>query len=73
MDARDVRMIQRGEELRLALEARDALRIVAEAIRDEFDRDVASKLRVARTIDLAHPAAAERRDDFIGAEAKAGF
>ena len=68
-----MRVIQRGEELRLAPEARDAFRIVAEAIRHEFDRDVPSKLRVVGTIDFAHPAAAERRDDFIGAEAKAGF
>ena len=31
-------------------------------------RDVAIELRVARAIDLAHPAFAKLRDDAIGAE-----
>src|SRR5437660_6755345 len=64
-------MIQRREELRLALEARDPFRIVGETLRQEFDRDIARKPRVARFVDFAHAAGAERRDDFVRTEATA--
>jgi hypothetical protein len=35
----------------------------------DLDRDLAIQLRVARAIDLAHAAGAERRDDFVRAKA----
>ena len=72
VDARDVRMIQRREDLRFALEAREAIGIVRERVRQDLDRDVAIQLRVARAIDLAHAACADRGDDFVDAEARAG-
>ena len=40
--------------LRLALEARERIRIGAQMRRQDFDRDIAIQLRVARAIDLAH-------------------
>ena len=74
VNVRDVRMVQRREDLRLALEAREALRI---ASRTTSGRTLIAtsrfELRVARAIDLAHPAGAERAEDFVRAEASAGL
>ena len=67
----DVRMIQRGQRLRFALEAREPLGIGDEQLGQDLDRDVAIELRVARAIHLAHAAGAERGEDLVGAEARA--
>jgi hypothetical protein len=72
VDAGDVRMIQRGEGLRFTLEAREPVRVLRERLGQNLDGDVAIQLRVARAVDLAHPAFADRRSDFIGAETGAG-
>jgi hypothetical protein len=55
IDLRDVRVIEAGKHLRLAVEAREALRVAREGGRQNLERHVASQLRVARAIDLAHP------------------
>ena len=49
-------MIQRGEHLRFALEARQTVGIAANDVGQDLERDVALQLRVARAIHLAHPA-----------------
>ena len=59
----DVRMIERGEQARFAREAGAAFRIGGEVRRQDLDRHVATELAVARAIDLAHAASAERGDD----------
>ena len=69
VDAADVGMVQRGEDLCFTLEACEAIGIERERVRDDFQRDVATELRVARAIDLAHGAGPERRQDFVRAEA----
>ena len=61
VDRADVRMIQRGEHPRLALEARQPIRVARERARQDLDRDVATELRVARAVHLAHAARAEQR------------
>ena len=67
VDGQDVRVRQRGDGARLALESRQ--RIVRVRIAEEhFDGDVAMKTAVARAPHLAHPARADPRDDFIRAE-----
>ena len=63
---------ERREQLGLALEAREPLGILRELGGQRLDGDVAAEARVARAIDLAHAARAERRDDFVGAESGAG-
>src|SRR6185503_17521629 len=68
VDLRDVRMIQRRQQPRLALEPRKAIRIGRETGRQDLDRDVASQLRVARAIHFAHAAHAEQPDDFVDAD-----
>ena len=72
VDRRDVRMVQRGQHLGLALEPREPVRVAREGRRKDLHRDVAVELRVPRAIHLAHPAFAEQRDDFVGADASAG-
>ena len=59
VDVGDVRVVEGGEQLRLALEAGEALRILRQLGRQHLDRHVAAELRVAGAGDLAHPARAE--------------
>ena len=58
-------MVERGEHLRFALETREPVGVVRRTSRQDFDRDIASELRVARAIDLAHAAGAEMGDDLV--------
>ena len=64
----DMWMVQRRERLRLALEPRQALGIGREGLRQHLQGNLAVQPRIARAIDLAHPARAEGGDDFVGAE-----
>ena len=68
VDRADVRMIQRGEHPRLALEARAPLRVGRERGRQDLDRDLAPERVVVGAVHLAHAADAEQRADRIGAE-----
>src|SRR5262245_39363297 len=70
IDLRDVRMIQRGENLRF-LEAREAIGIERQIVGQDLERDITTKRRVARSPHLTFAASAERADDFIWAEANA--
>jgi hypothetical protein len=67
----DVGMIERGEELRLALKAREAFRIGGKDGGQDLDRDVAMQFGIAAVIRLAHPAFAQLGDDLKGTEARA--
>lgn len=68
----DVRMIQGRERLRLSLEPRQAVGVRRERGRQDLDRDLAAERRVGRSVDLPHPAFADRRGDFVDAEAGTG-
>src|SRR5262245_19435887 len=61
-------MIQRREELRFTLEAGEALDIRREGFRQDFERDVAIQLRIAR--ETLRPCRLHRKqgDDFKRAE-----
>ena len=72
VDRGDVRMIQRGEDLRFALKARQAVGVGCERRGEDLDRDLTLQLRVRRPIDLPHSTHAELRGDFVDAEAGAG-
>ena len=65
VDRRDVRMIERGERARLPFEAAKAVGIAAELVPQHLERDLAPKPRVARPVDLAHAAGAERLEHLI--------
>ena len=69
----DMGVVERREQLGLALEAREPLGIGRERLRQDLQRDLTTELRVARAIHLTHPARAEWRDHFIGPEPGAGI
>jgi hypothetical protein len=65
-------MIQGGSETRFALESLDAIGIGGQVMPQHLDRHDAPKPPVARAVDLAHAAGAERLEDFVRSEARAG-
>ena len=68
IDRADVRMVQRGEHPRFALEAREPIRIARHVARQNLDRDVPPELRVASPVHLPHAARAEQRLQVISAQ-----
>ncbi len=66
MQHANMRMIQRRNSARLALEPLLGLRILRKMRRQNLDSHGAVEARVARAIHLAHAARSERRLDFIG-------
>ena len=71
VDRGDVGVLQLGEELRLALEAGEALGVGGERLGQDLDRDLALQLRVGRPVDDPHAALAERGGDLVRAECRA--
>ena len=59
-------MVQRGDRASFLLETRRVLAL------QPLDRDDTIETRVAGFLHLAHAAGAERRDDFIRTETRAG-
>ncbi len=68
VDRTDVRMVQRREDLCLALEPRQPLGISGKGGRQDFDRHLTAEQGVCCPIHLAHPTNAEQRFDPIRAE-----
>jgi hypothetical protein len=58
--------------LREHLVQHGATRPRGESVRQDLERDIAIQFRVAGTVYLTHPASADRRGDFVDAEAGAG-
>ena len=72
VDRGDVRMVQRGEQLRLASETGQPLGIGHHLDGQDLDRHLAAELRVGGAVDLAHPAGADRSGDAVVRERVAG-
>src|SRR5437773_2218004 len=72
VNRRDIRMIERREELRFAPEPRNTVAIQRERFRQYFQGDVAIERRVSRAIDLAHAARAEWPGDFVRSKPSPG-
>ena len=68
----EVGMGERRDRARFEFETAQPVRVRRNRRRQDLDRHFASEPRVARPIDLAHAARAERREDFVGPQAKAG-
>ena len=63
----DAGVVERGEQLRLALEAREPIGVGSEGLGQQLQRDIAPELRVGRAVHLAHAAGADRgRDPVVG-------
>jgi len=72
VDLRHVRMIERGQRPRFALETPQAFLVVRELLREHLDRDLAIEARVLRAPHLAHRAGAQRTEDPVVREGLAG-
>ena len=68
VDLRNMRMVERSKELRFTFESRKAIGIGDDLVRQDLDGDLASEPRVARTIDLSHPAGTEQSLQFVSAD-----
>ena len=65
VDLCDVRVVERGERLGLALEPRDALGVGGKGVGEDLQGDVAIEPRVAREIHLTHTTFAQLREDAV--------
>ena len=65
VDRADPRMVERGEDLRLAAEPGQALRLIGDLGREDLEGDVAPELEVAGAEHLSHPARADRVEDLV--------
>ena len=65
-------MVQRGEDLGFALEARQPVGIGRERLGEHLQRHVPVELGVAGLIHLTHAAFADLGGDLVDAEARAG-
>ena len=72
VDARDVRVIERGEDFGFLLETCEPIVIGQKSFREYFQGDIAFEFRVACPVDLSHSADADQRHDFIGSETRTG-
>ena len=70
VDRDDARMIQRRCRARFELEAAEMITARRQLGRENFQRDVALELRIARAINLAHAAGADRRDDLVRTDSR---
>jgi len=68
----DIGVIQLRNRARFALESVAELRVALERLWQDLDGDCSIKTDIARAIDLAHAARAERREDLVRAELCSG-
>jgi len=60
------------QDLGVPLKARQAIRVTGHRSGQYLDRNLAFQIRVGRAVDLAHPADANLRGDFVNAEQATG-
>lgn len=65
-------MVQRREELRFALEPREALTVVRKLLGEDLDRHLAAELGIASAVDLAHATLADEGGDLVRPEPGCG-
>jgi hypothetical protein len=68
----DVGMIELGDRSGFAVEALAELQVASETLGKNLDGDDAIEASVLGLVDFAHPARAQRGEDFVRAEAKPG-
>jgi hypothetical protein len=73
MDRGNRRMVQRGQDARLAFEAREALRVLGECLGEDLDSDLPAEAGIASTVNLAHLAGAQRGEDRVRSELRPGM
>src|SRR5262245_32459271 len=65
INCEDIRMVQSSCGTGFLLEAMQPLLIVGKCRRQHFDSDITAETSISSAINFAHPARAERRDDFV--------
>jgi len=68
MQRADVRVVQAGDGLRLALEPLLQIGVGGDVLRQDFDGDGAIQSRIPRPVHLSHAPGSDRSEDFIRAE-----
>ena len=68
VNGKDVRMRQRRDGLRFALEPCERIGIRGDGLGEDLDRDVSIELLVPRLVHLPHPASTDGGEDLVGAE-----
>ncbi len=64
----DIRVIQRGEQLRLAAKAGQTIAILGNEVGENFNGNVTIQLGIAGAVDLSHSTRAQWGDDFVWPE-----
>ena len=72
VDGGDIRVVEAGENLRLAPKPGKAVRVIGEGVREDLQGDLTVELGVSRLPDLPHAALADEGGDIIVPEAGAG-
>ena len=67
----DVRVVQCGERLRLAIETNQPVRIAGKRVRQDLEGNIAAEPGIARSVDDAHAALAQLAEDLVVAEGPA--
>lgn len=67
-EGRHVGMVELGEKLCFSFEPVEPLLVPGKLFRKHIDGHVPSELRVAGSIDFAHPARTDRLHDFVRAD-----
>jgi hypothetical protein len=70
VDCGNVRMAERGENARLALEAHEPFGVARERRRQELQRNVPAQAGIVRVIDLAHAAGTEKGTHLEAADSR---
>ena len=61
----DMRVVQAGDRVCLALEPGAGLGLIRDVLQQDFNGDAPVEPRIASFVDLAHAACADERDDFV--------
>ena len=73
IDGEDVGMVERRGRAGFLLETTQSIRPAGDRrSRQDLQGDIAAQTLIARTIDFAHAASAEKRDDLVGPKTSAG-
>jgi hypothetical protein len=72
VDREDIGVVEGSGGAGFLLEPLQAVSVARKSRRQDLDCDVAPQSRIARPIHHTHPAGAERREYFVGTEARAG-
>ena len=65
VDRADVRMIERGQDLRFAPESGERLGVLERSARENLEGDLSTEFGIAGAIDLAHSTFAQLGDDLV--------